>query len=140
MCRLPLDDLCLQAHALRLPGVLDGGNLVYCAPTSGGKSLVRGCAQGLPIHAPSQWHQWSRRPPLHIRLHTPSHEASVMPGWRLVLTLQVSEVLMLRRVLGSKDVFNVARPALLVLPLVALCEEKAAHLERVRDCAPLSIL
>jgi replicative superfamily II helicase len=38
---------CLQCEVLNLPGptitapsVLDGANLVYCAPTSGGKSLV----------------------------------------------------------------------------------------------------
>lgn len=29
-----------QAQALLQEGVLDGRNLVYCAPTSGGKSLV----------------------------------------------------------------------------------------------------
>ena len=29
-----------QAHALLTPGVLEGRNLVYCVPTSGGKSLV----------------------------------------------------------------------------------------------------
>lgn len=30
----------LQAECLNLPSVLGGSNLVYCAPTSGGKSLV----------------------------------------------------------------------------------------------------
>ena len=30
----------MQAECLNLDGVLDGKNLVYCAPTSGGKSLV----------------------------------------------------------------------------------------------------
>ena len=30
----------LQAECLCTPGVLDGSNVVYCAPTSGGKSLV----------------------------------------------------------------------------------------------------
>jgi DNA polymerase theta len=54
--------------------VLEGGNLVYCAPTSGGKSLV-------------------------------------------------AEVLMLRRVIATR------RPALLVLPYVSLCGQKAAALE-----------
>lgn len=33
--------VCLsQAECLNQAGVLDGSNLVYCAPTSGGKSLV----------------------------------------------------------------------------------------------------
>jgi DNA polymerase theta len=30
----------LQAECLNQPSVLNGSNLVYCAPTSGGKSLV----------------------------------------------------------------------------------------------------
>lgn len=63
-----------QAEALHSPGVLEGGNLVYCAPTSGGKSLV-------------------------------------------------AEVLLLRRVIATR------RPALLVLPYVSLCGQKAAALE-----------
>jgi hypothetical protein len=53
---------------------------------------------------------------------------------------------MLRRVLDSKRRFAIARPALLVLPLVALCDEKANHLEKVQErarvagalCQPMS--
>ncbi|GAB4817305.1 hypothetical protein N2152v2_004351 [Parachlorella kessleri] len=65
-----------QAQCLCLPGVLEGRNLVYCAPTSGGKSLV-------------------------------------------------AEVLMLRRIVTTQ------KPAMLVLPYVSLCSEKAAHLSRL---------
>jgi DNA polymerase theta len=61
-----------------MPGVLDGKNLVYCAPTSGGKSLV-------------------------------------------------AEVLMLRRVLTT------GLPAMLVLPYVSLCVQKAAHLQKLME-------
>jgi DNA polymerase theta len=61
---------------LHADGVLAGRNLVYCAPTSGGKS-------------------------------------------------QVAEVLMLRRLHRTQ------RPFLLVLPYVALCSEKTAHLEKL---------
>lgn len=66
-----------QAAAIHTVGDT-GANLVYCAPTSGGKSLV-------------------------------------------------AEVLLLRRLL------QVGRPALVVLPFVALCDEKADHLDRVLD-------
>ncbi|KAL6774134.1 POLQ1 [Auxenochlorella protothecoides x Auxenochlorella symbiontica] len=69
-----------QAEALALPGVLQGGNFVYSAPTSGGKSLV-------------------------------------------------ADVLMLRSIIAS------GRPAMLVLPFVSLCAEKAAHYQRL--LAPL---
>lgn len=69
-----------QAAALGTPGVADGGSFVYCAPTSGGKTLV-------------------------------------------------AEVLMLRALARS------GRAALLALPFVALCDEKAAWLEKV--CQPL---
>ena len=66
-----------QAECLSLEGVRTGRkNLVYCAPTSGGKSLV-------------------------------------------------SDILMLRRLHHS------GRPSLLVLPYVALCEEKRGYLEQV---------
>ena len=69
-----------QAECLCRAGVLAGRNLVYCAPTSGGKSLV-------------------------------------------------AEILMLRRALVT------GRPAMLVLPFVSLCAEKAAHMRRL--LAPL---
>ena len=69
-----------QEECLATPGVLAGRNLVYCAPTSGGKSLV-------------------------------------------------AEVLMLRRIAATN------RPAMLVLPFVALCAEKSASLSRL--LAPL---
>ena len=70
----------MQAECLMQPGVLSGGNLVYCAPTSGGKSAV-------------------------------------------------AEILMLRRLITT------GRTAMLVMPYVTLCAEKAAHLERL--LAPL---
>ena len=60
--------------------MLNGGNLVYCAPTSGGKSAV-------------------------------------------------AEILMLRRLITT------GRTAMLVMPYVTLCGEKAAHLEKL--LAPL---
>lgn len=66
-----------QALCLNRPGITDAArprNLVYCAPTSGGKTLV-------------------------------------------------AEILMYRRLLATH------RPVLLVLPFVALCEEKARELE-----------
>lgn len=76
-----------QAEALTQPGVLEGRNLVYCAPTSGGKSLV-------------------------------------------------AEILALRRLYAT------GKAALLVLPFVSLCAEKAAHWEKILEplgykvCAP----
>lgn len=63
-----------QVECLQTDGVLDGRNLVYCASTSAGKSLV-------------------------------------------------AELLMLRRVLST------GKKALLVLPYVTLCSEKANHLQ-----------
>jgi DNA polymerase theta len=65
-----------QSQALLEDGVLEGRNLVYCAPTSGGKSLV-------------------------------------------------AEILALRRL------YSTGRSALLVLPFVSLCSEKAAHWEKL---------
>ncbi|KDD75303.1 hypothetical protein H632_c756p1, partial [Helicosporidium sp. ATCC 50920] len=65
-----------QAECLATRGVLQGRNLVYGAPTSGGKSLV-------------------------------------------------AEVIMLRRLMETW------KPALLVLPFVSLCSEKAMHLSKV---------
>ncbi|KAF6260745.1 hypothetical protein COO60DRAFT_857019 [Scenedesmus sp. NREL 46B-D3] len=67
-----------QAECLNQPDVLEGASLVYCAPTSGGKSMV-------------------------------------------------AEVLMLRRLLST------GRPALLVMPYVSLCAQKAAHLQKLLE-------
>jgi replicative superfamily II helicase len=67
-----------QAEALLQPGVMDGRNLVYCAPTSGGKSLV-------------------------------------------------AEILALKRLYAT------GKAALLVLPFVSLCSEKAAHWEKILE-------
>ena len=67
--------LCCQAEALNRPGVLTGRNLVFCAPTSSGKSIV-------------------------------------------------ADVLMLRRLHATR------RPALYVLPYVALCSERVAKLKK----------
>ena len=64
-----------QAECLCQPDVLLGKNLVYCAPTSGGKSIV-------------------------------------------------SEILALRRLLTT------GKPFMLVLPFVALCNEKAVSVEK----------
>ncbi len=62
-----------QAEALSQPGVADGRSLVYCAPTSGGKSLV-------------------------------------------------ADILLMRCIVRT------GRTALVVLPFVALCDEKVASL------------
>jgi replicative superfamily II helicase len=67
-----------QAEALMQSGVMDGRNLVYCAPTSGGKSLV-------------------------------------------------AEILALKRLYAT------GKAALLVLPFVSLCSEKAAHWEKILE-------
>jgi DNA polymerase theta len=67
-----------QAEALMQSGVVDGRNLVYCAPTSGGKSLV-------------------------------------------------AEILALKRLYAT------GKAALLVLPFVSLCSEKAAHWEKILE-------
>ena len=67
-----------QADCLAKEDVLLGRNLVYAAPTSGGKSLV-------------------------------------------------AEILMLRRLCATR------KPAMLVLPLRALCDEKARHLDKLLD-------
>ncbi|KAG1658665.1 hypothetical protein FOA52_007871 [Chlamydomonas sp. UWO 241] len=73
-----------QAECLCKPGVLLGANIVYCAPTSGGKSMV-------------------------------------------------AEILGLRRLAVTGKAF------MLVLPYVALCEEKAKHLEPILDAMGLTV-
>lgn len=71
-----------QAACLRVSGVLDNDrNLVYCAPTSGGKSMV-------------------------------------------------AEVLMLRHMMRT------GKPAMLVLPFVSICAEKAARYKRIFQLLP----
>ena len=70
-----------QAECLCQPDVLLGKNLVYCAPTSGGKSIV-------------------------------------------------SEILALRRLLTT------GKPFMLVLPFVALCNEKAVSVEKCEKYRP----
>lgn len=75
--RCPMTLYDWQADCLRKSNVLEGrANLVYCAPTSGGKSMV-------------------------------------------------AELLMLRRTMET------GKPALLVLPYVAICTEKASHFRRI---------
>lgn len=73
-----------QADVLRMDRVLQGRNVVYCAPTSGGKSLV-------------------------------------------------AEILALRRICSTN------KAAMLVLPFVSLCEEKARHWERLLDSLHLKV-
>jgi DNA polymerase theta len=76
-CGCPMELYDWQTACLHTPGVLDGrSNLVYCAPTSGGKSMV-------------------------------------------------AELLMLRRVLDT------GKSALLVLPYVSICTEKANHFKNM---------
>ena len=72
-----------QAECLNQAGVLDdpGRNLVYCAPTSGGKSMV-------------------------------------------------AEVLMIRRMMQT------GKPAMLVLPFVSICAEKAGRYKRIFEYLP----
>ena len=73
-----------QVEVLKLERVLHGRNVVYCAPTSGGKSLV-------------------------------------------------AEILALRRIHSTN------KPAMLVLPFVSLCDEKAQHWERLLDSVNLKV-
>ena len=84
--RCPMTLYDWQADCLRTPDVLEGkANLVYCAPTSGGKSMV-------------------------------------------------AELLMLRRVIEA------GKPALLVLPYVSICTEKANHFKNIFSHHPSTYL
>lgn len=87
-----------QRNCLRGPGLLSGErNLVYCAPTGGGKSLVADCKP-----APTkQRHQCAD-------------------------TDRASSVLMLKRIINQSD-----SKALLVLPYVALVQEKVRWLRQL---------
>ncbi|KAH7283331.1 hypothetical protein KP509_34G001800 [Ceratopteris richardii] len=69
-----------QVECLKLKGVLEGKNLIYCASTSAGKSLV-------------------------------------------------AEILMLRKVIAT------GKKAVLVLPYVSICSEKAEHLETLLEAS-----
>lgn len=73
-----------QVEVLKQERVLQGRNVVYCAPTSGGKSLV-------------------------------------------------AEIIALHRIIST------GKAAMLVLPFVTLCDEKAQHWERLLDSLGLKV-
>jgi DNA polymerase theta len=87
-----------QKNCLKGPGLLTGAkNLVYCAPTGGGKSLVADCELSRCIH--------------HVAMG---------------LVADVCPVLMLKRIIEEPET-----KALLILPYVALVQEKVRWLRTV---------